>query len=50
MSKTKWRNLWHSYRALRRVMTPAEAMLYISHFNRNDAAMLHRVVKGTHAS
>ena len=44
MSKTQWKNLWHSYRWQRRASGVGLALAWIACYNRNDVELIRRVI------
>lgn len=44
MNKQQWRNLWHSFRYMRRYAGEREAMDWIAFYSRGEAMILLRVV------
>lgn len=46
MTREQWRNLYHSFRWMRRMTTDAEAVAWCSHFNSHNGIVLRKVVCG----
>lgn len=45
MSKTQWKNLWHSFRWMRRLSTEAESIAWCAFYNDRNGNALRRVLR-----
>jgi hypothetical protein len=45
MTRTKWYNLWRSYRVFKRENGHTTALLMIAFWDHNDAVLIHQLTK-----